>query len=131
MWTETRLTITVIGTALSEWLGEFNGLIKALVVFMIIDYVTGVFCAIIEKKLSSAVGAKGILQKCLIILLIGIANEIDTIILGGEDNLLRTAVIIFYLANEGISILENATRLGLPIPDKMREILIQLKNKGR
>lgn len=131
MWTETRLTITVIGTALSEWLGGFNGLIQALVVFMIIDYVTGVFCAIVEKKLSSAVGAKGILQKCLIILLIGIANEIDTIILGGEDNLLRTAVIIFYLANEGISILENATRLGLPIPDKMREILIQLKNKGR
>lgn len=131
MWNEAKLTVAVIGTILNEWLGGFNGLIQALVVFMIIDYVTGVFCAIVEKKLSSAVGAKGILQKCLIILLIGIANEIDTIILGGEDNLLRTAVIIFYLANEGISILENATRLGLPIPDKMKEILIQLKNKGR
>jgi len=131
VWNEAKLTVAVIGTILNEWLGGFNGLIQALVVFMIIDYVTGVFCAIVEKKLSSAVGAKGILQKCLIILLIGIANEIDTIILGGEDNLLRTAVIIFYLANEGISILENATRLGLPIPDKMKEILIQLKNKGR
>lgn len=131
MGNEFRLTVSVLGTALSQWLGGIDGLLEALVVFMLIDYVTGVFCAIVEKKLSSAVGAKGILQKCLIILLIGIANEIDTIILGGEDNLLRTAVIIFYLANEGISILENATRLGLPIPDKMREILIQLKNKGR
>lgn len=131
LWDEIRLSVAIIGTALNEWLGGFDGLLEALVAFMLIDYVTGVFCAIFEKKLSSAVGAKGILQKCFIILLIGISNEIDTLILGGEENLLRTAVIIFYLANEGISILENAARLGLPIPDKLKDILIQLKSKGR
>lgn len=128
---ELRFATAIIGTAISEWLGGFDGLLNALVIFMIIDYVTGVFCAINEKKLSSAIGFKGIVQKCLIILLVGMANVVDAHVLGGSDHLLRTAVIFFYLSNEGISILENSARLGLPIPDKMQEFLTQIKNKGR
>ena len=128
---EIRLTSAVVGTALSEWLGGFDGLLEVLVVFMVIDYVTGVFCAIAEKKLSSTVGFIGILQKCFIILLVGMANAVDSNILGGNDHLLRTAVIFFYLSNEGISILENAGRLGLPIPDKLKDFLSQIKDKGR
>ena len=131
MWNEIRLTISVVGTALSEWVGGFDGLLNALVIFMLIDYVTGVFCAIAEKTLSSAIGFKGILQKCLIMLLVGMANAVDSHILGGDDHLLRTAVIFFYLSNEGISILENSARLGLPIPDKLQEFLTQIKSKGK
>ena len=131
MWNEIRLTAAIVGTILSEWLGGFDGLLEVLVVFMVIDYVTGVFCAIAEKKLSSAVGFLGILQKCFIILLVGMANAVDSNILGGNDHLLRTAVIFFYLSNEVISILENAGRLGLPIPDKLKDFLSQIKDKGR
>ena len=129
--TELRLTVAIVGTALSKWLGGFDGLLEALVAFMLVDYLTGIFCAITEKTLSSAIGFKGIFQKCLIILLVGMANSVDQHILGGNDDLLRTAVIFFYLSNEGISIVENAARLGLPIPDKLRDILSQLKNKGK
>ena len=125
-----KLAITIIGTAISEWLGGFDGLLEALIVFMVIDYVTGVFCAVVEKKLSSTVGFKGIFQKCLIVLLVGMANAIDEHILGGAEHLIRTAVIFFYLSNEGISILENAARLGLPIPDKLKDFLTQIK-KGK
>lgn len=128
---EFRLTVAIVGTALSEWLGGFDGLLEALVAFMLVDYVTGIFCAITEKNLSSAIGFKGIFQKCLIILLVGMANSVDHLILGGSDDLLRTAVIFFYLSNEGISIVENAARLGLPIPDKLKDILQQLKSKGK
>lgn len=128
---ELRLTVAIVGTAIAKWLGGFDGLIETLVAFMIVDYVTGILCAIVEKNLSSAIGFKGIAQKCLILFLVGMANSVDQHILGGSDNLLRTAVIFFYLSNEGISIVENAARLGLPIPDKLRDILSQLKNKGK
>ena len=125
---EIRIAAAIIGTALCNYIGGFDGLLEALVIFIIADYVTGVFCAINEKKLSSAVGFKGILQKILIFLLVTIANIIDARIIGSE-HLLRTAVIFFYLSNEGISILENSARLGLPIPKKLTEILEQLKEK--
>ena len=119
----------LVGAALAQWLGGFDDLLEALVVFMLVDYVTGLFCAVVEKKLSSAVGFKGILQKCLILLLVGTANIIDERIIEGSDHLLRTAVIFFYISNEGISILENASRLGLPVPDKLRDVLEQVKKK--
>lgn len=125
---EIRIAAAILGTALCNYIGGFDGLLEALVIFIIADYVTGVFCAINEKKLSSAVGFKGILQKVLIFLLVTIANIIDARIIGSE-HLLRTAVIFFYLSNEGISILENSARLGLPIPKKLTEILEQLKEK--
>lgn len=130
MWNEIRLTTAVIGTAVCQYIGGFDGLLEALVIFTITDYVTGVFCAINERTLSSSIGFKGILQKVLIFLLVAIANIVDARIIG-EDKLLRTAVIFFYLSNEGISILENAARLGLPIPDKLRDFLIQIRERDK
>ena len=126
---EIRLTAAVIGTAFCNWLGGFDGVLEALVAFVVIDYATGIFCAIADKSLSSEVGFKGIFRKVLIFLLIGMANAVDNHILGGDDHLLRTAVAFFYLSNEGISILENAAHLGLPIPDKLHDILKQIKSK--
>ena len=127
---EISRTAAVIGIALSDRLGGFDGLLEALIIFAVVDYVTGVFCAIAEKKLSSAIGFKGILQKMLIFMLVAVANVIDAHILGGGDHLLRTAVIFFYLSNEGISILENSSRLGLPVPEKLQSILQQIKAKS-
>lgn len=127
---EIRVTAAIIGTAVAKWLGGFDGLLIALIGFMVVDYITGVFCAVIEHKLSSSIGAKGILQKILILMLVGVANELDAYIIEGDEPLLRTAVIFFYLSNEGISILENSVRLGLPVPDKLKEILLQIKNKN-
>lgn len=128
--TELKLFITIVGTAINQWVGGFDGLLEALVMFVVADYLTGIFCAINEKSLSSEIGFKGILQKVLIFLLVAVANIIDARIIG-EDRLLRTAVIFFYLSNEGISILENSARLGLPIPDKLKDFLSQIKDKGR
>lgn len=126
---ELRLAVTIIGTALSKWLGGFDGLLEVLIIFSIADYVTGVFCAVQDHKLSSEIGFKGIFRKILIFILVAMANAIDVFIIEGDEQLLRTAVIFFYLSNEGISILENSAHLGLPIPDKLREILSQLKNR--
>lgn len=126
---ELRLAVAVIGTAFSKWLGGFDGLLEALIVFTVVDYVTGILSAIAEHNLSSEIGFKGIFRKILIFVLVAMANAIDVFIIEGDEQLLRTAVIFFYLSNEGISILENSARLGLPIPDKLREILAQLKNR--
>ena len=126
---ELKLTAAMIGAAMGKWLGGFDGLLIALIGFMIVDYITGVFCAVIEHKLSSEVGAKGILRKVLVIIMVGVANTLDLYIVEGDEPLLRTAVIFFYLSNEGISILENSVRLGLPVPDKLKEILLQIKSK--
>ena len=125
-----RLATACIGTALSRWLGGFDGLIEALILFAVVDYVTGVACAIAEKTLSSEIGFKGIFRKVLIFMLVGIANAIDVFIVEGDGQLFRTAVIFFYLSNEGISILENSARLGLPIPDKLRDFLNNMHKKS-
>lgn len=125
-----RLAAACIGAVLSRWLGGFDGLLETLVLFSVMDYVTGVICAASEKKLSSEVGFKGIFRKVLIFMLVGIANVIDVFIIEGEGHLLRTAVIFFYLSNEGISILENSARLGVPIPDKLRDFLNQMNKKN-
>lgn len=93
------------------------------------DYITGVMCAIVDKKLSSSVGFKGICRKVLIFTLVGIANILDVAVIG-TGSVLRTAVIFFYLSNEGVSLLENAAHLGLPIPAKMKDILEQLHDRA-
>lgn len=131
MVNELRLTVMVVGTAVCRWLGGFDELLEVLVVFMLIDYVTGIFCAAVEHKLSSAVGFIGILRKVLIFMLVGMANAMDKYIIEGDEPILRTAVIFFYLSNEGISILENAARLGLPVPDRLQSFLAQIKSKGK
>ena len=129
VWAKIQGAITVIGGWLGYFLGGLDGLMIALVVFVILDYVTGIMCAIADKKLSSAVGFKGICRKVLIFVLVGIGNLVDVYVLG-EGGALRTAVIFFYLSNEGISFLENAGHLGLPIPEKLKDVLEQLHDKG-
>lgn len=123
-----QLAFTVIGGWLGWFLGGLDGFLYALIAFVVIDYITGIMCAIIEKKLSSEVGAKGIFKKVLIFTLVGIGHIIDSQIIG-DGSVVRTAVIFFYLSNEGISILENSTKIGLPIPEKLKNVLEQL-NKG-
>ena len=126
-------TIQFIFTAVGGWLGYFlggcDGLLYALIVFVAVDYITGVMCAVIDRKLSSAVGFKGIFRKVLIFLLVGIANIIDVQVIG-TGAVLRTAVIFFYISNEGVSLLENAGHLGLPIPEKIKTVLEQLHDRA-
>ena len=126
-------TVQVIFAAIGGWLGYFlggcDGLLIALVVFVVVDYLTGVMCAVSDKKLSSEVGFKGICRKVLIFLLVGIANIVDVQVIG-TGSVLRTAVIFFYLSNEGVSLLENAGHLGLPIPEKLKIVLEQLHDRS-
>ena len=126
-------TIQIIFSAVGGWLGYFlggcDGLLYALIAFVVIDYITGVMCAIINRELSSAVGFKGIFRKVMIFLLVGIANIIDVQVIG-TGAVLRTAVIFFYISNEGVSLLENAGHLGLPIPEKIKTVLEQLHDRA-
>ena len=124
-WNTIQLIFTAVGGWLGYFLGGCDGLLYALIAFVVIDYITGVMCAIIDRKLSSAVGFKGIFRKVLIFLLVGIANIIDVQVIG-TGAVLRTAVIFFYISNEGVSLLENAGHLGLPIPEKIKTVLEQL-----
>lgn len=127
-WNTIQLIFTAIGGWLGYFLGGCDGLLIALVVFVVADYFTGVICAIADKKLSSEVGFKGICRKVLIFLLVGIANILDLQVIG-TGSVLRTAVIFFYISNEGVSLLENAAHLGLPIPEKMKAVLEQLHDR--
>lgn len=128
IWAKIQGAITVIGGWLGYFLGGLDGLMIALVVFVILDYVTGIMCAITDRKLSSAVGFRGICRKVLIFLLVGIGNVIDVQVLG-HPGVLRTAIIFFYLSNEGLSLTENAAHLGLPVPEKLKEVLEQLHDR--
>lgn len=126
-------TIQLIFAAIGGWLGYFvggcDGLLYALIAFVVIDYITGVMCAISDHALSSQVGFRGICRKVLIFLLVGIANILDIHVLG-NGSVLRTAVIFFYISNEGVSLLENAAHLGLPIPEKVKDVLEQLHGRA-
>ena len=128
-WNTIQLIFTAVGGWLGYFLGGCDGLLYALIAFVVIDYITGVMCAIIDRKLSSAVGFKGIFRKVLIFLLVGIANIIDVQVIGTGAGL-RTAVIFFYISNEGVSLLENAGHLGLPIPEKIKTVLEQLHDRA-
>ena len=128
IWTKVQIAATAIGGWIDYFLGGKDGMLIALVVFMALDYITGLMCAIMDKKLSSAVGFKGICKKVLILMLVGVANILDVHVVG-QGSALRGAVIAFYLSNEGLSLLENAAYIGLPIPEKLREILAQLHNR--
>ena len=127
VWAKLQMAITAIGGCLGYFLGGVDGLLIALIVFVALDYVTGVMCAIVDKKLSSAVGFKGIFKKVLIFALVGVGHILDTHVIGA-GSALRSAVICFYLSNEGLSLIENAAHIGLPIPEKLRDILAQLHN---
>lgn len=128
-WNTIQFIFTGIGGCLGYFLGGCDGLIFALIAFVVIDYITGVMCAISDKKLSSAVGFKGICRKVLTFLLVGIANILDVQVIG-TGSVLRTAIIFFYISNEGVSLLENAGHLGLPIPEKIKTVLEQLHDRA-
>lgn len=125
-----KIGLALLGGLLSFMFGELDAPLKVLILFVIIDYVTGLMCAVVEKTVSSEVGAKGLARKIGIFLLVALANVMDMIAFNGLDGFaLRTTVIFFYISNEGISIIENAGRLGIPIPKKVRDVLEQLNNE--
>lgn len=123
-----KIGFSLIGGVLGFMFGKMDGLILALVFFVSVDYITGIICAWAEKRLSSETGAKGIAKKVFIFCLVAVANIIDTQILR-QGAALRTAVIFYYLANEGLSITENAAILGVPIPKRLRAALEQLNEE--
>lgn len=129
-WSMIQCAFTVIGGWLGYFLGGCDGLIIALILFVATDYITGLMCAVVDRNLSSSVGFKGIFRKVIIFMLVGIANIIDIQIIK-SGSVLRTAVTFFYLSNEGLSLIENAAHLGLPVPDKLKAVLEQLHDKER
>ena len=128
-WNTIQMVIAGIGGWLGYFLGGCDGLLFALMAFVVIDYITGVMCAINDRKLSSEVGFRGICRKVLIFLLVGIGHIVDAQVIG-TGSVLRTAVIFFYLSNEGVSLIENAAHLGLPVPDKLKAVLEHLHDRA-
>lgn len=128
-WNTIQLIFAAIGGWLGYFLGGCDGLLYALIAFVVIDYITGIMCAISDHTLSSQVGFRGICRKVLIFMLVGIANVLDIYVLS-SGSVLRTAVIFFYISNEGVSLLENAAHLGLPIPEKIKVVLEQLHDRS-
>ena len=127
---EIQFVLSTIGGFVGWYVGGVDGFMYALLTFVIVDYLTGIMVAILEKKISSEIGFKGIFKKVLIFILVGIAHIIDfNLIKNGSA--IRTAVIFFYVANEGISIIENAAKIGLPVPDKLIAVLEQLKKEEK
>ena len=129
IWTGIQIAFSALGGFIGWFLGGVDGFLYALIAFAVIDYITGVMCAVSDKKLDSKVGFKGICRKVLIFTLVGIGNIVDVYVLG-QAGVLRTAVIFFYLSNEGVSIIENAAHLGLPIPEKLKAVLEQLHDRA-
>lgn len=127
-WNVIQMVFTCVGGWLGWYLGGVDGPLYALIAFVVVDYVTGVMCAVSDKTLSSSVGFRGICRKILVFTLVGIANVLDTQVIG-NGSVLRTAVIFFYISNEGISLLENSAHLGLPIPEKLKEVLEHLHDR--
>lgn len=128
-WNMIQMVFAAVGGWLGYYLGGCDGLLLALVAFSAADYLTGVMCAVSDRKLSSNVGFKGICRKVLIFLLVGTANILDVHVIG-TGSVLRTAVIFFYISNEGVSLLENAAHLGLPVPEKIKAVLEQLHDRA-
>ena len=129
VWNWIQAAIAVVGGWLGYFLGGWDGFLYALLAFVVIDYVTGIMCAVLDKKLSSEVGFRGIFKKVLIFSLVAIGHIIDKSVIS-DGSVIRTAVIFFYLSNEGVSILENAAHIGLPVPQKLKDVLEQLHNRN-
>ena len=128
IWTKLQMACAALGGWIGYFVGGMDGMLIALIVFMVLDYITGLMCAVMDKKLSSAVGFRGICKKVLILMLVGVAHIVDLHVVGTGDAL-RSAVVCFYLSNESVSMLENAAHLGLPIPEKLKSVLAQLHGR--
>jgi toxin secretion/phage lysis holin len=120
-----QAVFTAIGGYIGWFLGGVDGFMYALIAFVVIDYITGLMVAVLERRLSSEVGFRGIFKKVLIFVMVGIGNIVDVYLID-SGSAIRTAVIFFYVSNEGISIIENSAKIGLPIPQKLKDILKQL-----
>ncbi len=118
-----------VGAVLGFMYGEVNGLFWALIAFMATDYITGVVVAAINKQLSSEVGFRGLAKKLMILVFVSLGHIADMYVLGGTP-VAMSAVMLFYIANEGLSIIENAGNLGLPVPKKLKDIMVQLKKES-
>lgn len=129
IWNAVQVGLTALGGWFGYFMGGYDGFLYALIAFVALDYMSGLMCAFIDKRLSSEIGFQGIFKKVLIFVMVGVGHIIDTKIIGNVS-VLRTAIIFFYASNEGISLLENASRIGLPIPDKLKDVLAQLHNRG-
>jgi toxin secretion/phage lysis holin len=123
-----QMIVAVLGGYIGYFLGGWDGFLYALVAFVVIDYLTGFMLAVLEKRLSSEVGFRGIFKKVVLFSLVAVGHIIDSRLIQSEG-VIRTAVIFFYLSNEGISILENTAKIGLPIPEKLRAVLEQLNQE--
>lgn len=129
IWTWVQVAIAAVGGFFGWFLGGLDGFLYALLAFVVLDYLTGLMCAVVDKKLSSEIGFRGIFKKVLIFVMVGVGHIVDTQIIG-DGSVSRTAIIFFYCSNEGVSLLENASRIGLPVPQKLKDILSQLHDKG-
>lgn len=125
-----KLAAVQIGAIIGAFIGNITGMIWALLIFAIIDYITGVTAAILEHKLSSEIGFRGITRKVLLFMIVGVANVLDVYVIG-SGGVCRSMVLVFYIANEGLSIIENVARCGVPVPEKLRVILKQLEEEER
>lgn len=128
IWGTVQMFISVLGGIIGWFLGERDAFLYSLIAFVVLDYITGVLGAIIKQELSSRTGAKGICRKILIFVVVSVGHIIDTQI--SEGSVLRTAILFFYISNEGISILENIIAIGVPVPRKLQDILAQLQKKN-
>lgn len=125
-----QIIIAAVGGYIGYFLGGWDGFLFALVAFVVIDYLTGIMVAILEKRLSSEVGFRGIFKKVLIFSLVAVGHIVDSQLIQ-NGSAIRTAVIFFYLTNEGISILENTAKIGLPVPEKLKTVLEQLNKEDK
>ena len=121
---------SAVGGGIGWFFGELDGFFYALLAFVVIDYLTGVMCAIADRSLSSEVGFRGIFRKVLIFVMVGAGHILDAQVIGSGDAL-RTAVIFFYISNEGVSLLENAAHIGLPVPEKLKDVLAQFHDREK
>lgn len=123
-----KLIFTTIGGYFGWFVGGCDGVMYALIIFIVIDYLTGLMVAVLDRKLSSEIGFRGIFKKVLIFTFVGIGNIIDVQLIK-NGSAIRTVVIFFYISNEGISIIENSAKVGLPIPQKLKDVLYQLNRE--
>ena len=130
VWNVVQVVFAAVGGGIGWFFGELDGFFYALLAFVVIDYLTGVMCAIADRSLSSEVGFRGIFRKVLLFVMVGAGHILDAQVIGSGDAL-RTAVIFFYISNEGVSLLENAAHIGLPVPEKLKEVLAQLHDREK
>ena len=130
VWNVVQVVFAAVGGGIGWFFGELDGFFYALLAFVVIDYLTGVMCAIADRSLSSEVGFRGIFRKVLIFVMVGAGHILDAQVIGSGDAL-RTTVIFFYISNEGVSLLENAAHIGLPVPEKLKDVLAQLHDREK